>query len=96
MNTMLAFLSTAIFLLCCFLVMCRALCGLNHMNRKTPGWIRFTYSIAATVGFSGLLIQVQPHWWIAVLALAGTIFFIHWDPLHGHNDWEKLKRGNRL
>lgn len=93
---MLAFLSTAIFLLCCFLVMGRALCGLNHMNRKTPGWIRFTYSIAATVGFSGLLIQVQPHWWIAVLALAGTIFFIHWDPLHGHNDWEKLKRGHRL
>lgn len=48
---MLEFLSTAIFLLCCFLVMAKALCVLNHMNRKTPWWIRFTYSIIATVGF---------------------------------------------
>ena len=75
MNTMPALIPTGIFLLCCFLVMGKALCGLNHMNRKTPGWIRFTYSMAATVGFSGLLIQVQPHWWIAVLALAATIFY---------------------
>lgn len=90
-----AILSTAIFLLCCFLVMAKALCGLNHMNRKTPWGIRFTYSIIATIGFSGLLLQVQPHWWIAVLALGATIFFIHWDPIHGHNDWEKMKRGHR-
>lgn len=90
-----AILSTAIFLLCCFLVMCKALCGLNYMNRKTPWWIRFTYSIIATIGFSGLLIQAQPHWWAAVLALVLTLFFIHWDSLHGHNDWEKLKRGHR-
>ncbi len=80
MNIMPAFLSTAIFLLCCFLVMGKALCGLNHMNRRTPWWIRFTYSIAATVGFSGLSIQVQPHWWIAVLALAATIFFYSLGP----------------
>lgn len=91
-----AILSTAIFMLCCFLVMGKALCGLNHMNRKTPWLLRFIYSIIATIGFSGLLLQVQPHWWIAVLALAATIFFIHWDPLHGHNDWEKMKRGHRL
>ena len=91
-----ALIPTGIFLLCCFLVMGKALCGLNHMNRKTPGWIRSTYSMAAPVGFSGLLIQVQPHWWIAVLALAATIFFIHWDPMNGHNDWEKIKRGHRL
>ena len=95
MNTMPAILSTAIFLLCCSLVMCKALCGLNYMNRKTPWWIRFTYSIIATIGFSGLLIQAQPHWWAAVLALVLTLFFIHWDSLHGHNDWEKLKRGHR-
>ena len=91
-----AILSTAIFLLCCFLVMAKALCGLNHMNRKTPWGIRFTYSIIATIGFSGPLLQVQPHWWIAVLVLGATIFFIHWDPIHGHNDWEKMKRGHRL
>lgn len=91
-----AFLSTIIFIICCLLVMGKALCGLNQMNRKTPGWIRFTYSIIATVGFSGLLIQVHPHWWIAVLALVLTIFFIHWDPMNGHKDWEKLKGGHRL
>lgn len=91
-----AFLSTIIFIICCLLVMEKALCGLNHMNRKTPGWIRFTYSIIATVGFSGLLIQVHPHWWIAVLALVLTIFFIHWDPMSGHKDWKKLKGGHRL
>lgn len=88
-------LSMAIFLICSFLVMAKALCGLNHMNRKTPWLLRFTYSMIATLGFSGLLLQVQPHWWIAVLALAGTIFFIHWNPLAGHDDREKMKRGHR-
>jgi hypothetical protein len=86
-----AYLPTIIFALCAFLVMEKSLWVLNHMNRKTPIWLRMLYIATSTLGFCGLLVQAQPHWWLALIALVLTILFIEWDPLHGHEGWEKLK-----
>lgn len=69
------YLPTIIFALCAFLVMAKSLCVLNHMNRKTPLWLRMTYIATSTLGFCGLLVQAQPHWWLALIALVLTILF---------------------
>lgn len=87
-----ASLPSILFALCAFLVMAKSLCVLNHMNRKTPMLLRGLYILTSTLGFCGLLVQAQPHWWLALIALVVTILFIEWDPLHGHEGWEKLKR----
>ena len=75
------YLPTIIFALCAFLVMAKSHCVLNHMNRKTPVWFSLLYIATSTLGFCGLLVQAQPHWWLALIALVLTILFIEWDPL---------------
>lgn len=86
-----ASLPSILFAICAFLVMAKSLCVLNHMNRKTPMLLRGLYILTSTLGFCGLLVQAQPHWWLALTALVLTILFIEWDPLRGHTGWEKLK-----
>lgn len=86
-----AYLPAILFAICAFLVMAKSLCILNHMNRKTPMLLRGFYLFTSTLGFCGLLVQAQPHWWLTMIALVLTLLFIEWDPLRNHAEWERLK-----